>query len=450
MEKLSHSNPFFHVVYLSLILSLVFPGTKAEKKTINISNDNREVIILEEFRYTNNGRLSINVSSVSINPTTANASRLAFFLSPSPFLGEALHRMNEGSDYCVFDQPYVNPIFTLHHGYPGTSIQKLFSISKAEVYFLFFVNCAKKSSVTMSLSVEMYNIETNGKRNYLSDGSGLLPSIFFASTMAYSLLFLWWAIHCHHYNRKATKTIHILMAALLISRALDSLCLSLEQETIKRTGSPHGWQFLLYFLHTIRSLLLVLVVLLIGAGWTVLKPFVHKEGQAALALGMLVQIVSSVMYILKWETGLFVDGYFAYTILLFILDFVSCWLLLLPIGSTMRELKRNADTEGKAARSLEMLKCFRNLFVGIFVYILITRVALSILKFKASTNGWRDRWVLITVVEQVINVVCFWGIFFMFRPTTRRDDNPFVATEHDEEAARAELEIMYDYTKFYE
>lgn len=449
MEKLRY-RPLFHV-YLSLILFLVFPSTKAEKKTINISNDSREVIILEEFRYTNNGRLSINISSVSINPTTANASRLAFFLSPSPFLGEALHKMNEGSDdYCVFDndQPYVNPILTLHDvsRYPAMSIEKLFSISKAEVYFLFFVNCAKKASVTASLSIEMYNIETNGKRNYLSDGSGLLPSIFLASAVAYSLLLLWWSIHCHH-NRKSTKTIHVLMAVLLLSRALDSLCLAQEQETIKRTGSPQGWQFLLYFLHIIRSLLLELVVLLIGAGWTVLKPFVHKEGQAALALGMLVQIVSSVIYILKWETGLFADGYFAYTILLFILDFISCWLLLLPIGSTMRDLKRNADTEGKAARSLEMLKCFRNLFIGIFIYILITRVALSILKFKASTNGWRGRWVLIAV-EQIINVVCYWGLFFMFRPT-RRDD-PFVATDDDEEAARAELEIMYDYTKFYE
>jgi hypothetical protein len=67
--------------------------------------------------------------------------------------------------------------------------------------------------------------------------------------------------------------IHILMGILVLMKALDLLCEAEEKSYTKRTGTAHGWDIAFYGFSFLKGVMLFTVIILIGMGWSILKPF---------------------------------------------------------------------------------------------------------------------------------------------------------------------------------
>lgn len=50
---------------------------------------------------------------------------------------------------------------------------------------LFFANCEPLSAVSFELRTELYNVKSNGKRDYLSIGEDELPTVYMVSCLSH-------------------------------------------------------------------------------------------------------------------------------------------------------------------------------------------------------------------------------------------------------------------------
>ena len=48
-------------------------------------------------------------------------------------------------------------------------------------FSIFFANCEQQSAVSFDLRTELYNVKSNGKRDYLSIGEDALPTVYMVS-----------------------------------------------------------------------------------------------------------------------------------------------------------------------------------------------------------------------------------------------------------------------------
>ena len=57
-------------------------------------------------------------------------------------------------------------------------MQDLIAEYQGGEFQLFFANCQPLSAVSFELRTELYNVKSNGKRDYLSIGEDELPTVF--------------------------------------------------------------------------------------------------------------------------------------------------------------------------------------------------------------------------------------------------------------------------------
>lgn len=92
----------------------------------------------------------------------------------------------------------------------------------------------------------------------------------------YSVALVMW-IYNMYAKRTTTLKIHYLMAGLLTAKALTVLSQSGMYHLIRTTGGPDGWNIAYYVFTFLRGIMLFVVIVLIGTGWSFLKPFLADK-----------------------------------------------------------------------------------------------------------------------------------------------------------------------------
>jgi hypothetical protein len=87
----------------------------------------------------------------------------------------------------------------------------------------------------------------------------------------YSVALVMWVFNMYS-KRTTTLKIHYLMAGLLTAKALTVLSQSGMYHLTRTTGGPDGWNIAYYVFSLMRGTMLFVVIVLIGTGWSVLKP----------------------------------------------------------------------------------------------------------------------------------------------------------------------------------
>ena len=82
-----------------------------------------------------------------------------------------------------------------------------------------------------------------------------LPSLFFVFSLAYFAFIGFWIYICFT-KKHSVHRIHLLMAGLLLMKALNLICAAEDKHYVKVTGTPHGWDMLFYIFQFIKVVLL--------------------------------------------------------------------------------------------------------------------------------------------------------------------------------------------------
>lgn len=142
---------------------------------------------------------------------------------------------------------------------------------------MLFSSCQDGVEVTMEVRTEMYNVRPGGGRGvreYLPVGLLPLPGIFAAASAVYFVFLGAWAWACARHRATAGQ-IHAVMGALLLFKALKLACAAEDAWYVERTGTPHGWDVAFYVFGFFKGVLLFTVIILIGTGWSILKPYLQ-------------------------------------------------------------------------------------------------------------------------------------------------------------------------------
>ncbi|XP_058215776.1 protein CANDIDATE G-PROTEIN COUPLED RECEPTOR 7-like [Rhododendron vialii] len=429
---------------------------------MTISSDSRHTILFGDFCFDLTGHVSLTVSNVSITTTSTtpiNSSRIGFFygeLYALQYYGFVV--LFQERKTCILESPTLIPggfapiaTFAELSPPPQSSISKTLPIPAFTVnnetrpihspdhLGIYFSNCEPNTSVSMNVHVETYNIDRNGK-DYLEVGRTQLPMIYFIFSVLYLPFLALWALSCYK-NRSFVRKIHILMAILVVMKSLNLLFEAEDKQYIKVSGTPHGWDLWFYLFHFLRALLLVIVIMLIGTGWMILKPTLHATDKKILALGVTIQVFASIAHVYTNETGPSNSNYVYLTLGLLLFDLVGFMIVFVPIESSMKTLKEAAKTNGTAAQDLGTMRLLgyfnKTVFtfwqVKWFAWIWVSR--LSIFFDEDCCLEW-----LIATIEETVSLGFYIAMFYLFRP--REQNEYFVAL--DEETALATIQREFD------
>ncbi len=284
----------------------------------------------------------------------------------------------------------------------------------------------------MAVRTEVFNYDRDGSKDYLSAGRTHLPSLFFVFSIAYFAFLGFWIYICFT-NKRSVHRIHLLMASLLLMKALNLICAAEDKHYVKVSGTPHGWDVLFYIFQFIRVVLLFTVIVLIGTGWSFLKPFLQEKEKKVLMIVIPLQVLANLASVVIGETGPFIKDWVTWNQVFLLVDIICCCAIIFPIVWSIRSLRETSKTDGKAARNLAKLTLFRQFYMVVIGYLYFTRIVVFAIRTIAA---YKYQWVS-NAAEEVASLVFYMVMFYMFRPVDKNEY--FVLDDEEEEAAEVAL-----------
>ena len=424
-------------VFLSFLLFLSLSLSFAEIRDTQIRSDVRPIIPFDEFGFTHTGRLELNVSGIVISDPNADLSKVGFFLCTRDAWMHVLQQLEDGEVTCALLSDLVKPVFTFSDlKKNGDSFSTVFFETDADQFTLVFANCfGNQLKVSMDVRSAMYNLDGKSqRRDYLSAGKTILPRVYFLLSLGYFFLAGLW-ISVLYKKRLTVFRIHFFMLAVLILKALNLLCEAEDKSYIKRTGSAHGWDVLFYIFSFLKGITLFTLIVLIGTGWSFLKPYLQDKEKKVLMIVIPLQVVANIAQVAIDESGPFAQDWVTWKQIFLLVDVVCCCAVLFPIVWSIKNLREAARTDGKAAVNLMKLTLFRQYYIVVICYIYFTRVVVYALE---TITSYRYLWTSVVAGElATLAFYVFTGL--KFKPEAH---NPyFVIDDEEEEAAAEQLKL---------
>ncbi|KAL7647114.1 UNVERIFIED_CONTAM: hypothetical protein RMT77_002372 [Armadillidium vulgare] len=313
------------------------------------------------------------------------------------------------------DEDYLNFTFTVY-------------ISKAEegLYSLSFYNCYNYNPNVQSAVEMILKVEEKNANNYLSAGKIPLPALYFMMSLLFFLSACFWFFLLKKSKEPVFK-LHYLMGVLVVIKSLSLLFHGINYHFIQLNGvHMEAWAVMYYIMHLLKGALLFTVLALIGSGWAFIKHVLSSKEKKIFMVVIPLQIIANVATIIIEETEEWNPDRVTWVQLLFLIDFLCCVAILLPVVWSIRHLQEASQTDGKAAINLSKLKLFRHFYIMIVCYIYFTRIIVYLLQITVTFQyEWLD-----DMFREMATYVFFVMTGYKFRPAT---NNPYFAVQSDDE-----------------
>eukprot|EP01130_Rhizamoeba_saxonica_P007456 TRINITY_DN3018_c0_g1_i2.p1 TRINITY_DN3018_c0_g1~~TRINITY_DN3018_c0_g1_i2.p1 ORF type:complete len:316 (-),score=41.37 TRINITY_DN3018_c0_g1_i2:36-983(-) len=291
-------------------------------------------------------------------------------------------------------------------------------------YNIFFVNC-HKYTVSMMLEVTQYNVDAHGL-NYLSAGEAGLPTLYDFLVVAYFMIVLVWTIGYLRIQREYVNKMHIFMTVVLFLKGLSLFCIAGFYQSIKKTGHSSGWNIPYYIFAVSQGIMLFVVILLIGAGYSFIKPYLIDRDKKIFVVVVPLQIIANVALVIVDEGSPGSKTLSTWSTVWQIVDFICCGVILIHFALSLKHLRESSTSDGKAARSISKIKLFRKFYFVVLSYIYFTRIVVVFLK---SALPYRAEW-LTTFFTEAATLLFYSFTGYKFRP---RDQSPYFNLEETSE-----------------
>ena len=209
------------------------------------------------------------------------------------------------------------------------------------------------------------------------------------------------------------------MTALLVIKVLSILFESLSYGAINKYGKPIGWNILFYIFYFVKGLMIFVVILLLGMGWSFLRPFLKIEEKQYLLVVLTLQVIANAAYVVTVDSAPGSESWYTWSNLLHLLDFVCCILVVFPILYTIQHLKRTGNVDGKQALTVKRLIQFRELYFCLMAYIYFSRLVLPSL---STVLPFEYEW-LVFFLDETSILALFIFVGYRFRPIKQ---NPYI------------------------
>ncbi|OVA02294.1 Transmembrane receptor [Macleaya cordata] len=437
-----HHHPILKLFGILCIISSI-PVSVSEIRDTRISDDSRPMILFEQFGFAQDGHVSISIKDLSWRSKhfqdiqlELDPSSMGFFLVRESSYSLILNESEYTDNFCVVSSHYVKLIFKFKKFVESSTYNGSITVKDPGEYSLVFGNCQPEFEISMTVHTEMYNIVYGTTKDFLPAGQTPLPKLYFIFFVIYSGFFAVWVYICIK-QRLVVDKIHLIMAALLVFKALKMICAAEEKLYVRRTGTSHGWDIAFYIFGFFKGIMLFTVIVLIGTGWSFLKPYLQEREKKVLMTVIPLQVLENIASAVIGETGPATNkDWLTWNQIFLLIDIVCCFAVFFPIIWSIRNLREASKTDGKAAKNLEKLTLFKQFYVVVVEYIYFTRVVVFVL---GGIIVYRFQWVINAAVEGA-SLAFYTFIFYNFQPIQK---NPYLAIDddegHEQEAAAAQM-----------
>jgi len=412
----------------TLFLAAVLVAQVAAKiHKVSVSDDSRTTFSIETFGFVTGGVLNITVDDFKID-AEADQYRQAILVRLTTSETEALESVEVERDdtTCMIDETDLN-FFTIEFDSKSVPYSNLFHVVNEDeqgLYHILYTRCAPaQGKVSFELSALLYNPGPD----YLSAGESPVPTILFVFSGLFLLALIMWVKHIRTHPTKVHH-VHHMMSVLVLVKIITLLAEGLDKHYVKVFGEPLGWNVVYYIFTFIRGVMFFTVVLLIGTGWSLLKPTLNSREKKIVLVVLSLQVIDNIALIVEEEITTGSSSWLQWRDVLHLVDIICCAAVLFPIVWQIRHLREAAAVDGKVERNLAKLTQFRQFYVSVVTYVYFTRIIVFLL---GATLPFYMVW-LRTFFRESATLAFFTFVAYKFRPEA---DNPYlrVSMEDDDD-----------------
>ncbi|KAH3801792.1 hypothetical protein DPMN_155454, partial [Dreissena polymorpha] len=303
--------------------------------------------------------------------------------------------------------------------------------SEEGIYTLKFHNC-KNTENKVSFVIDI--IEVNGD-NYLSAGMIPLPYLYFVLTALYFIIAVVWnVVLCK--SKDPVYKIHYLMLSVVFVKSLSCLFSAMNYHFIQKEGiHENAWAVLFYIAYLSRGILLLITIILIGAGWAFIKHVLSKREKKLFLIVIPLQILSNIAWIIVEESEEGNSQYTTWKQIFVLIDLLCSGAILFPVFWSISHLQQAAMADGKAEFSLTKLKLFKHFYIMVVCYIYFTRIIVFLLRM---TVPFKYEW-MNELFREIATILFFVVTGYKFQPAT---DNPYLQVPSDDEDEEYEMDTV--------
>ena len=337
------------------------------------------------------------------------------------------------------------------------TVSHKFTKSESGLWFLTYQRCEPKGldddyKTTFTFEHHFYNVDSDGSMDYLSVGMQPLPTMFLVFGLLYLGCLVLWTYKINKSKleelgegaasgiamfaargvqgdqRKEIKVHHIhhMMTALLLLKVVTVFAESARYHYIRVTGTGEAWSVVYYFFGFVKSMMLFVVILLIGSGWSFVKPFLNGNEKKVIMGVLILQVIDNIALIVVASDSPGSTSYASWENVLHLVDLICCCAILFPIVWQIRSLETAVAADGRAERSIKKLTLFRQFYIMVVAYIYFTRI---IVYLVATALTYESTW-LQFFFDESATLVFYAVTGWKFRPVT---NNPYLAIKNDED-----------------
>jgi len=211
---------------------------------------------------------------------------------------EALERLERDENDCWLEHPgpYDEVIdLSSPESWAEKDAHHTIAAGEEGLYSLIFVRCRPPlSAVSFKINAKFYNPTAKGP-NYLSAGEAPLPALYFLFFFFYVVAMVAWLMLCRR-RKDHVHHIHHMMMALLFFKTLSLLFEAVRfhaYQTHGLTGHADGWAVVYYIFAFIKGIMRFVVILLIGTGWSLLKPYLSDREKKVILAVLALQVLDN-------------------------------------------------------------------------------------------------------------------------------------------------------------
>ncbi|KAF1788930.1 Lung seven transmembrane receptor-like [Phytophthora cactorum] len=406
---------------LSLLALLGLHDTLAMKQSWAFEGEDRSHFLIERFGFGPSGRMDVSVSAVEMEvPEDAEEVQAGLLFVHQDELWETVALLDEAVGSGDLETPQASKegsqcVLQLRQDsrWIDMTDAQTWNVSRGKAhvklegreggahngplnigfYYIFYAQCTP--GIKVSFHVNGRYVQEWSHRFFIS-GRRATSSVYLTT----SLLFLGAAAawgKCLATHREYVQRVHWLMALLVTVKTLALFAEAMRSYYMKRNGDTlTAWTAVAYAFLSLKGLLLFSVLMLIGTGWSLLKPHLSQRDKSVLSLVLVLQVVSNIAQILESETAVGTRAWVGWRDVLILADVACCAAVLLPIVWSIRELRVAATTDGKAFYNLQKLTQFRSFYLLVITYIYVTRLVLQLLQASLPYDA---TWIAVAVMS---------------------------------------------------
>jgi hypothetical protein len=348
------------------------------------------------------------------------------------------------------------------------SVSYDFKPGEEGLYFLMYQICPYKPLLRSTFEVEYhwYNYDSFGNKSYLPAGEMNLPLMFLFFSISYLLCFGIWVINLtkiqkggrgiflkdNSTSRPIIYAIHHLMSVLIFLKFLSVFSESIRYHYIRAYGSSDIWSVIYYAVTFVKGTFLFTVILLIGSGWSILRPFLQPRERNVILSVLFLQVINNISLLVLSQEISGEESYDGWTALLHLVDIVCCCLVLIPIVWQVNDLEKSMGLEdgeevdeeeqehepGEKRHILTKLRLFRSFYLLVVAYIYATRILIYLF---ATVLDYKHIWVRYFVVE-LVTLTFYVSAGMMFRPLPENVYSSILPEDDKDIARRGETELV--------